>query len=111
MGEGLSAGQVANERPRNQLDHRRQGRPFMAPECQHGAIERVLRRCGWLTFRRNAPPQRNRFSCSAVQFDFSARDSAGSEIKNKGVLVFPGPAKGNRIRAEDRTTAASRSNP
>ena len=112
VSQRFSAGQVADQRPGDQLDHGRQRRALVSAECQHcAAVEHHVGIGRRLTLCIHAPAFGDRLAGAAVQFDVAPGDGAGGKVEHERVLSRPRPAKGNGIGAEHRQTSPGRRYP
>ncbi|MNP12101.1 hypothetical protein D3C76_1043210 [compost metagenome] len=112
VSQRLGTGQVTNQRPGNQLHHRRQRRTLVPAERQHRtAVEHHVGVGARLALGVDAPTFGNRLAGTPVQFDITPGNRAGGEVEHKRILPRTRPTEGNGIGAEHRQSSSSRRHP
>ena len=105
----LEAEEIADQRPREKLDHEGDGRPLVAAEGELRAGERRRR-----VRRRNAvgvdpPPFRDRLAVAPVDHDLAARARARSLVEaERPPPLAARPRERHRVGAVERLRASSR---
>ena len=112
IGQRLGTGQVADQRPANQLDHRRQRRTLVPTKGEHRAtVEHHVRVGARLPLGIHAPAFGDGLAGAPMQLDVAARNRAGGKVEHERVGARTRPAERDGVGAKYRLAAPGRRHP